>query len=397
MLSIRRNLLRGSTPLIVSLLVAACSVAPPPAVPHPSGGSASSSPPAGLAPSSVPQFVVFGFDDNGISGAPGSGTTGGVRWVRELFDGKRNPPGRGNALTHDGEPARFSLYLATRYIAEPDTDRPEHMKAELHAVAAAGHEIGMHTHTHSHGEKFSSAEWAAEIATCKDWLTKPFVESELAQPSTGLGLDPAGILGFRAPFLEYGPPLFPAVRGAGLSYDCSVEEGFEERFSGTDLVWPYRIASGYGERSSAAAGEAELWELPVYAVIVPPDEACERYGVEPGLRARLHAVRDYLRPEDGKITGFDWNLWVDFGMTAKEFVATLEYTLDQRLAGNRAPLLFGTHSDIYSEQYETLPTSTAEERRRALAEVLGYVLARPEARVVSARQLLDWLRSPAPL
>lgn len=396
MLSPRRKLPPGLAPFFLSLLVA-CSVAPKPEVPHPSGGSASSSPPAGLAPSSVPLFVVFGFDDNGISGAPGSGTTGGVRWVRELFAGKRNPPGRGNTVTHDGEPALFSLYLATHYIAEVDTDRPENMKTEIHAVAAAGHEIGMHTHSHSHGEKFTTAEWAAEIATCGEWLTKPFVESELALPATGLGLDRASILGFRAPFLEYGPALFPAVRGAGLSYDCSVEEGYEERFDGTNLVWPYRIAPGYGQSGKAAADERELWELPVYAVIVPPDELCARYGVEPGLRARLHAVRDYLRPEDGKITGFDWNLWVDFGMTAKEFVATLEYTIDQRFAGNRAPMLFGTHSDIYSEQYEALPNSTAEDRRRALAEVLDYVLARPETRVVSARQLLAWLRAPAPL
>ncbi len=151
------------------------------------------------------------------------------------------------------------------------------------------------------------------------------------------------------------------------------------------------------ESAPTDEGERELWELPVYAVVVPPDEACARYGVEPGLRARLHAVRDYLNPADGKITGFDWNLWVDFAMTPAEFVATLRYTLDQRLAGNRAPLTFGTHSDIYSEQYEALPNSTAAQRRQALAEVLEEALRRPEVRVVSARQLLDWLRHPAAL
>src|SRR5262245_1460822 len=137
------NLMRSNPRNILPaclLLVTACSIAPPATPPHPSGGSASAGPPAGLAPAAVPLFVVFGFDDNGISGAPGSGTTGGVRWVRELFDGKRNPPGHGNPRTHDGEEARFSLYLATRYIADPDTDRPEYMKAELHAVAMAGHE-----------------------------------------------------------------------------------------------------------------------------------------------------------------------------------------------------------------------------------------------------------------
>ena len=154
------------------------------------------------------------------------------------------------------------------------------------------------------------------------------------------------------------------------------------------------MAPGYG---GALAAERELWEIPVYALFVPPDEECERYGVPPGLRARLHGVRDYFDPADGKITGFDWNLWVEFGMSAPEVVATFQYTLDQRLAGNRAPLTFGTHSDIYSEQYQTLPASTAEERRQALAAILEHALGRPEVRVVTARQLLDWLRAPAAL
>lgn len=382
--------------MLTALSALACTMVRPVTVPHPSGGTASAAPPGGLLPAQVPLFVQLGFDDNGISGAAGSATTGGVRWVRELFEGKRNPAGSGNPRTHDGEPARFSLYLATHYIAGVDSDRPEYLKPELRAVALGGHEIGVHTHSHPHGKEFSSAEWAVEIAACQEWLAKPFVEAELAQPSTGLGLEPASIIGFRAPYLEYGPALFPALRAAGLRYDCSVEEGFAESVDGTNLVWPYRIAPRYGE-AAAGAGEAELWELPVYAVIVPPDEVCAEYGVDPGLRARLHALRDYFRPEDGKITGFDWNLWVEFAMTPAEFVATLRYTLDQRLAGNRAPLTFGTHSDVYSEQYEPLPNSTAAERRAALAALLDDALRRPEVRVVSARQLLDWLRHPAPL
>jgi peptidoglycan/xylan/chitin deacetylase (PgdA/CDA1 family) len=396
MLSPRRKLLRGSSPLILSLLVAARSFAPPPAALHPSGGAASSSPPAGLAPSSVPLFVVFGFDDNGISGSPGSQTTGGVRWVRELFNGQTNPAGSGNPRTFDGTPARFSLYLATRYIEVEDTDRPEYLKAELRAVADAGHEIGVHTHNHSHGEAFSSDQWSAEIATCKSWLVRQFTPAEAASASTGLGLPSDSIQGFRAPFLEFGPALFPALREQGMRYDCSVEEGFEPEFDGANLAWPYRVAEGYGGGAGAAPSGAVLWELPVYALTVPPDEECARYGVQPGLRRRLHEKVDYFHADDGKITGFDWNLWVEFGLTPAEFVATLRYSLDRRLAGNRAPFTFGTHSDIYSEQYETLPNSTAEERRRALAEVLADALARPEVRVVSARQLVDWLENPAP-
>jgi hypothetical protein len=175
-----------------------------------------------------------------------------------------------------------------------------------------------------------------------------------------------------------------------------VEEGFADGVHAGNMPWPYRVAPGYGGGGPAA--DAELWELPVYALVVPPDEECERYGVRPGLRARLGKMQSYFKPADGKITGFDWNLWVAFGMSGPEVVATYKYSLDRRLAGNRAPLTFGTHTDIYSEQYTPPITgSTAEERRRALAEILGWTLGHAEVRVVTARQLLDWLRNPAPL
>jgi peptidoglycan/xylan/chitin deacetylase (PgdA/CDA1 family) len=360
---------------------------------HPSGGSASARPPGGLAVQQVPQFVQFGFDDNGISGRPGSGTSGGVRFVNELFAGRRNAPGRGNKGTYDGSPARFSLYVVTRYIEDPQADVPEHVKREWRAALEAGHEIGLHTHTHAHGSAFSSEEWAAEIDACLRWLEKPFDGERAADPATGLGLSRGAIAGFRAPFLEYGPALFPALRAGGLRYDCSVEEGFEKGTDAGNLLWPYRIAAGYG----GGDGAQELWEIPAYALVVPPDEDCERYGVAPGLRRRLGAKQAYFDPADGKITGFDWNLWVAFGMSGPEVVATFRYSLDQRLAGNRAPLTFGLHSDIYSDQYTTALPAGAEERRRALREILDVALARPEVRVVSAKQLLDWLRQPEPL
>ena len=385
---------------VVLLLLAAvglgCATAPPSGDGSgPSGGTLSASPPAGLDPSRVPQFVVLGFDDNGISGLPGSGTTGGMRFSVELLEGRRNPAGSGNAATFDGSPALASFYLTTRYIAGTFVDAPEHVKRSWRAAAEAGHEIAIHTHDHDHGERFDRARWAEQIAACVDWLGRPFDDARAGDPAVGIGVDPRRIVGFRAPFLEYGPPLFPALRERGVAYDCSVEVGFEDGLDGTDYPWPFRVAPGYGGRGPRAA--AELWELPVYALIVPPDEEAARYGVEPGLRARLHQVHDWFDPADGKITGFDWNVWVSFRMTAPEVLATLRYTLDRRLAGNRAPLTFGTHSDLYSEQYPEQLATTAEERRRALEAFLDDALARPDVRVVSARQLLAWLRAPRPL
>jgi peptidoglycan/xylan/chitin deacetylase (PgdA/CDA1 family) len=362
---------------------------------HPSGGTASDRPPGAIVVERAPLFVQFGFDDNGISGRPGSGTSGGLHFVNELFAGRRNPPGKGNPRTYDGSPARFSLYVTTRYIETAQSDLPEHVKRAWRAIVDAGHEVGIHTHRHAHGAGFTSAEWSAEIAECARWLEKAYDDERAADPATGVGVARASVFGFRAPFLEYDRPLFPALRANGIAYDCSIQEGFEDRFDGRNFLWPYRIAAGYGGTDDSS-GE-ELWELPVYALIVPPDEECERYGVRPGLRQRLAHVRDDFKPGDGKITGFDWNLWVAFGMSAEEAIATFQYTLDQRLLGNRAPLTFGVHSDIYSEQYSAALATTAEERRRALREMLDYALAQPDIRVVSGKELLDWLRDPAPL
>jgi hypothetical protein len=361
---------------------------------HPSGGSAAVRPPGDLPVERVPLFVTFGFDDIGISGRAGSGTSGGLSFVNDLFADKRNPAGSGNPRTYDGSPARFSLYVVTRYIESAETDVPEHLKREWRRAVDAGHEIGLHTHRHAHGSAFTSDEWSAEIDECVRWLGKPFDDARAADPETGIGVPRPAIFGFRTPFLESGPPLFPALRAKGILYDCSLEEGFEDRFDGSNFLWPYRVAAGYG---GEPAGSQELWEIPVYALIVPPDAECERYGVAPGLRQRLHSVHDYFEPADGKITGMDWNLWVEFGMSRKEVVAVFKYSLDQRLSGNRAPFPFGVHSDIYSEQYDTSLSTSADERRQALREILDYALFRPEVRVVTAKQLVDWMRHPAPM
>ena len=81
-------------------------------------------------------------------------------------------------------------------------------------------------------------------------------------------------------------------------------------------------------------------------------------------------------------------------MNTTEFAATLKYTLDLRLQGNRAPLLFGMHSDYYSSKYEAPLIPSWRERQQAVEEFIDYALSRPEVRIVSNRQLLDWLRNP---
>jgi len=105
-----------------------------------------------------------------------------------------------------------------------------------------------------------------------------------------------------------------------------------------------------------------------------------------GCRAKLLSVHsDRVGVDQGKITGLDYNLWYDFQLTAPEFLATLKYTLDQRRKGNRAPMLFGLHSLIYSSQADPI-SIPLNDRRKAISDFLNYALTYPRSGSLAPRQ-----------
>ena len=374
----------------------------------PSRSAGTASPPAGLAPQQVPQFVVFGSDDNGYAGLEGSGAGGGMHFLTGLFAGRSNPAGTGDPGTFDGAPAHYSFYVNTHYITgetiaaygDVVRDDPVWVKRAWREAIDAGHEIGVHSHSHPHGRELSAAQWEDEITRCAEILGRPYDEREepgAVNPASGLGVARAELLGFRTPYLEYSDRTLEAVHRQGFAYDCSLEEGTQDDQDGTNFVWPYLL--DHGSPANPEIGpHPGLWEIPVYVFIVPPDEACERLGVPRGLRAELKKRKDYFDVEAGKVTGMDWNLWCEFSMTPAEFLATVNYTLELRLQGNRCPLTVGLHSELYSDRQLAGECRTSvPERRAALAQLVDSMLRRDELRVVSSRELLDWLRRPAAL
>jgi len=363
-------------------------------------------PPAGLAPQQVPLFACFGSDDNGYSGVPESGSAGGLHFLTELFAGRRNPPGAGRAATFDGAPLHYAFYVNTRYIT-PDSgasaygevprERPAWVRSAWKEAVEAGHEIGNHTHSHPHGREFTVGQWEAEIRRCTEILGLPYATDEVEGSQAGLGLSRGQLPGFRTPFLEYADATLTAAQNQGFAYDCSLEEGTEADQDGRNFVWPYRLDVG-SPGNPGIGRHPGLWELPVYVFIVPPDEACSRLGVAPGLRDALKARQDYFDTAAGKITGMDWNLWCEYRMTPAEFLATIRYTLELRMRGNRAPLTIGLHSELYSDREGSAAcAATPGERRAALERLVDYLQAQDSVRIVSARELLEWLRHPAAL
>jgi hypothetical protein len=363
-------------------------------------------PPRRLAKEKVPQFVSIGFDDNAFSGYKVSSCPGGIRFALDCAKGKKNPAGKGNNKTLDGAPIHFSFYCVGEYIASKQDDNPVYVRRALHEAFLEGHEIGNHTYSHDHGTTFTLAHWKTEIDDCTRWMIKPFgTDDDPRNPDMkkGLGIPVDRIFGFRTPYLEYNDTLFTAIKELGFLYDCSIEEGWQPDQDGTDFLWPYtldhaspgNIQTTRDTVTPLIGAHPGLWEMPCYPVIVPPDKKCREYGVRPGVRAKLAKVKDYIDTADGKITGLDWNLWVDFQMSKAEFLAAMKYSLDLRLAGNRCPFLFGAHSDIYTDCYsDTISNASPQERRDALAEFIAYALSKPDVRIASMKEVLDWMRNP---
>jgi hypothetical protein len=321
-------------------------------------------PPCGMTPAQSPQFVSFGFDDNG--------QVEGVNWAKDM-------------LAERGVKATFFI---TSSYAHP---------TEWKALYDAGHEIGNHTVTHATTRGVGLERWLQEMNDCNAYLTGT------------VGIPAEEILGFRTPFLEYDDDTLKAVAQVGFRYDTSIEEGYEWDDNanggnggpqdGTNFYWPYTLDNRspghttqveWGKGLMEIEPHAGLWELPVYAVIVPPE-----------LREAMKARQDWFDVESGSITGFDYNLWASvsvggFAMTKDEFVKTMKYTLDKRLEGNRAPLLMGAHTDYYVAAWNANASGTPSEadRRAALEEFLDYALSKSEVEVTRYRDVLDWVRNP---
>ncbi|MBZ0235937.1 MAG: polysaccharide deacetylase family protein [Deltaproteobacteria bacterium] len=335
---------------------------------------ASQQPPCGLSPEQVPQFVSIGWDDNG--------QVGGMTWAVDMLRD------RGKA----------SFFLTCTY-AQASAWRAAYM---------AGHEIGNHTVTHATDRNVGLPRWLQEMNDCNTYI-KDMV-----------GVPADEIIGFRTPFLKYDNDTLAAVKQVGFRYDSSIEEGYEwddnanngngATQDGTNFYWPYTLdnrSPGHTTQVEWGEGLIEidprpgLWELPVYAVVVPPDDKCAQYGVEPGLRAELKQRQSWFDVNGGLITGFDYNLWAStsvggFAMTKAEFVATLKYTLDQRLAGNRSPFLFGAHTDYYVASWNQNAAGTPAEndRRAAIEEFLDYAGSKPEVEITTYARVLEFVRNP---
>jgi peptidoglycan/xylan/chitin deacetylase (PgdA/CDA1 family) len=339
----------------------------------------SQSPPGGLSASQVPMFVQIGFDDNqrsGLNTTPASGMT----WATDFFRTLRNPAGTGQGATFDNSLVRVSFYSNATYISSGFVEDPVLVKRSWHTALVDGHEIGNHTFSHLDGGAFTVAQWTNEIGMDTDWLTRAFVANEPAfSQGSGPGVALINLIGFRTPFLSYNDNTMTSLVNQGFTYDISIEEGWQLSDDGTNFNWPYTLdnaSPGGTAVGRPVANHSGLWELGAAPFVMPAS-----------LRTQLGLT---------KITGLDYNMFVSLNLTKAQVLTILKYDLDQRLANNRAPFFVGAHTNIYTGAV-ALTNSTPQERREAIQEFVTYALTKPQVRIVTAKDMLTWLRNPVAL
>jgi hypothetical protein len=339
-------------------------------------------PPNGLDPSQVPQFVMFGFDDNLYAD--------GLNWVvDDLFNGRKNS---------DGSQAKVTFFVIAGGSTTPNgafIDAGGHQtqddvfNAWKHAFDA-GHEIGGHTWDHADGMGQDAGYWADEVGKANTFF------------KSKLGLDSCQLAGWRFPFLHFDEAGFAAVASSGYRYDTSVEFGYDwwippgstmgsgntSPETGKHYYWPFTLDNGFPEtsRNNGVGKHPGMWEFLASTFNEP-------------VNADASTVRTY--------TALDYNIWKAYGATQQppldpppDFCKTLKFTFDQRYNGNRAPFSAGMHSDNYSlfnKPNDDLYGKDGKFRRAALKCFVDYIQTKPDTRIVTFKQVIDWMRDPKPL
>jgi peptidoglycan/xylan/chitin deacetylase (PgdA/CDA1 family) len=373
---------------------------------------ASQLPPKGLLPKDVPQFVILSFDDNEAAGYPPQKIGGGAKWALDFLRGLDNPQGSGQEATFDATPARATFFVVGCYLDRWKNQFSPSLRHAMMLMDVEGHEIASHSYTHARAlrEITHPEEWDAEIGRTHELFFRPDIDLLLCNPwlrTGGVKMDPKKMQGFRMPYMAYTEAGLQALARNGYRYDSSISEGMQASQTSVSMVWPYTLDGGSpGDRTRALREKRKamgaipgLWELPIHRMIVPSDEDCGRYGIAPGLRARIKEKFTWFNLDDGKIGGEDYTLMVTVGLSADEILATWKHTLDERYRGNRAPMMLLLHADMYASSYKaTVPKiSDYRERMRMVESFVRYALTKPDVRIVPARDVVDWLERPVAL
>ncbi|GAA5827690.1 hypothetical protein JCM11251_001788 [Rhodosporidiobolus azoricus] len=218
---------------------------------------ASTSPPGGLDPKDVPQFVTFTADD-----AIQSYTT---EVMNHFLAQRKNPNGCAPKMTY------FTSLSYTNYSMVTDW-------------YVAGNEIADHTMTHAGTPNASE------------------VYGNLRALNAFAGIPISDITGFRAPLLSWNQSTLEILAEANFTYDSSMTSASLANASGTDAFWPYTLDAGVSnnclEQQEICQGRLKLpglWEIPMYSTF-EPSSATDIHLMDPWLDSdNMEEILDWLK------------------------------------------------------------------------------------------------------
>ncbi|KDR85820.1 hypothetical protein GALMADRAFT_132466 [Galerina marginata CBS 339.88] len=295
---------------------------------------ASASPPGGLQPSEVPQFIVYTADDAVQSYTLDS--------VNQFLAQRKNPNGCSIKMTY------FTSLNYTNYTLVTDW-------------YVAGNEIADHTMTHV------GTPPAEEI------------NGNLIALNALAGIPLSEIKGFRAPFLNYSAETLQLLAKAQFTYDSSASASIPVTDPNTDAYWPYTLDNGMANNCLAVPGTCKgqpklpgFWEIPMYAFFD------QRGGAGP------HLMDPWLDNANGASTVND--------------SATLEYmkaTFTDHYNGNRQPIGLYTHPIHLSKTYPGVNPRVST--INMINAFLDWAQQQQNVWIVSNIQLLQWVQNPVPV
>ncbi|KAH6911134.1 hypothetical protein BKA70DRAFT_53629 [Coprinopsis sp. MPI-PUGE-AT-0042] len=294
---------------------------------------ATTSPPGGLEPNQVPQFVVFTADDAIQSYTLDS--------VNQFLAHRRNPNGCSPKMTY------FASLEYTNYSLITDW-------------YAAGNEIA--DHTMSHVGSPSAEEINGNLITLNALAGVPL----------------KAIKGFRAPYLNFTSETLQILKESQFLYDSSASAVVPVTAPNTDAYWPYTLDHGLANNCHTTPGVCGgqpqipgLWEIPMYTFF-------DERGVRGGhlMDPWLDTANGNNRPDDAATLRF------------------MQSTFTDHYENNRQPIGLYTHPIHTSLTYPGVKVtkSTVD----MINEFLDWAQDHDNVWIVSNEQLLDWVRNPVP-
>ena len=288
---------------------------------------ASIQPPGGLQAANTPQLVLITFDDSVHAASYAT--------CQQILTNHVNPNGTPIQATFFTE----SMWSDFRLIQQ---------------LYAQGHEIAIHTMSHTTMTNTDIDTWRREIYGCRKAL------AELAQ------IPLADIVGFRAPGLDYNHYSFQTLAEAGLEYDSSITEGLGGlSSSASTMIWPYTFDNGVAQLTYKPPPQTNfpgLFEVPLWQTLDDQGAVASTMDFPAG--------------------------------TSNQILDIFKLNLENRYFGNRAPMGLFMHANYLGESGQGW-------RLDLLNEFIRWAQSNPdfESNVwfVSTHAAVEFMRNPVGL